>query len=508
VARVAWRYLAAELLFADEARQGCAMDSERFRLQTADFESAAMQVAMPVVSDHDGDLRCIGTAFAVAPGLAITAAHVVQDWEDYYARVHGFNDGSKTYGVVALQLCAGRLCEWRVDGISTSWTADVAFLRFAKPAWYGDGPGQVKPPCGRLSVNPPRLGDDIRVFGFPNSVVDENRVLTISPAVCVARVREIALKSDLRTRPTSYVELDGEIAGGMSGGPCFDKDGNIVGMASKGCEFLDGPPVWYMALLWPAMGVQIDLFKTGAVPAWNIFKAGKAQAIGHRRLHVTADGGVRLAKTDPDSLATLPASASKEHLQGAINFCAENALRILNGLRKDMDAARANGEGRWDANSVHSSLRHFFWELDSALCLAIRLAAVNAKVASEGRTGWDQLVKALERSNPDAAIKDALATLSFSWNGVDLFELRTYAERARVDILVLQAVSRPEGEVIACMLSPCRHDGQQVNLPEGLERFYEAAKSFVQRLLRLSLRIGADNVCGTAGAGRETHPQL
>jgi hypothetical protein len=49
----------------------------RFRVHDAPTDHPAMQCTMPLVSVHDGDVRCIGTVFAVAPGLAITAAHVV-----------------------------------------------------------------------------------------------------------------------------------------------------------------------------------------------------------------------------------------------------------------------------------------------------------------------------------------------------------------------------------------------------------------------------------------------
>jgi hypothetical protein len=469
------------------------MDVDRFRLRNADAEDPALQVAMPVVSNHDGHLRCVGTAFAVAPGLAITAAHVVRDWEDDQERTHGFKDGRSKYTVVALQWFGARVYEWHVDEIQALWTADVAFLRFVRPPWWGDGPDQVKPRCGRLNINPPSPGEEIRVFGFPNSFVDENHVLNVSPAVCWARVREVALKTDLRIRPTSYVELEGEIRGGMSGGPCFDKDGSVIGMASRGWDFLEetaeAPPLSYMALLWPAMGMHIDPFKTGGFPAWDLFKEGTAKAIGNRRLRVTAEGIVQLGTVDPDNLVPLPESTSKEHLQGAVDFCAENARRILNDIQNMMELARAS-TGRWDANPLHRSLRYFFWELDAAVRLAIRLAGLNAGVA-DGVVCWDDFVVALQRCCIDTATRDLLAALSFSWHGVDLFEIRTYGERARADVLTLLSVSGAEGQVLACRLHPCRRDGQQVDIPNGLERFYEAAKRFSQRLLRISLRIAS-----------------
>ena len=79
----------------------------------------------------------------------------------------------------------------------------------------------------------------------------------------------------------------------------------------------------------------------------------------------------------------------------------------------------------------------------------------------------------------------------FAWNGVDLFELRTYAELARSGVLAIQYIagvnpSNP-GPIIAVSLEPpVRKGGQQLFLPDGLDRFMDAGRRFVQRLLRVS----------------------
>ena len=41
---------------------------ERFRLHATQLAHPALQMAQPLVSGHDGELRCIGTGFMVAPG--------------------------------------------------------------------------------------------------------------------------------------------------------------------------------------------------------------------------------------------------------------------------------------------------------------------------------------------------------------------------------------------------------------------------------------------------------
>jgi Trypsin-like peptidase domain len=151
-----------------------------------------------------------------------------------------------------------------VDAIYGSVSSDIAFLRFRRPSWWGDGPGQIIPRCARLNLNPAAVGDTVRVFGFPNSELHEG-VLTIFPAECECRVQKVDVMTDKPSwyKPLSHVELEGEIEHGMSGGPCFDKDWNVMGVNSLGW---DGLPSAKVALLWRAMRVEIDCSKPGYFP--------------------------------------------------------------------------------------------------------------------------------------------------------------------------------------------------------------------------------------------------
>jgi hypothetical protein len=306
---------------------------------------------------------------------------------------------------------------------------------------------------------------------------------------CVARVREVALKSAISIRPTSYVELDGEIAPGMSGGPCFDREWNIVGMCSKGLEELSQvlPPLSIMALLWPAMGLNVDLFKTGQFPVWNLFKEGPTKALGSQRVHVSSTGKVQFALVDPSSLVELPRKDDEEILQGSIRFTAENARRALVDLRSSI--ADYSKDKAWSAGA-HRSLRHFFWELESATHLAMRLAALNVGFALNGSMSWDDLVAQWNTCQPTPAVMDSLASLGFSWNGPALFEVRTYADQARRSVLRITCVQRDDEqgneELLAIRLGKCRVGGPEIDLPDGLERHFSATRHFVQSLLRLS----------------------
>jgi len=458
--------------------------AERYRLQAAQPSHPALRIAMPLVSDHDGDLRCIGTGFLVAPGLAITAAHVVEDWITHQQRRDGYKRLDSSLGVSALYLGDGKIWPWIVDAIYSSRIADIAFLRFARPPWWGDGAGQIRARCARLSFNPPAIGEEIRVFGFPGSDI-RNDVLVVAPAESMAIVTQVDHKHDIRMRPAAYLHLHGEIEGGMSGGPCFDKDWNVIGICARGWSLSEGNPLSYAALLWPAMNVEIDLFKTGSFPAIDLFKDGPTRALGYQRVHVTNTRAVHFAKTAPCDLEPLPPANDERASEAALNFAAANAQLALAEARSVLEDAVGSG-GALRTNDLLRALRHYFWELDAAIRAAVRLKAVRIGVDPGVTVEWETFAVAWRDRGPSPAIIDELTLLDFAWSGVDLFEIRAYAQLTRsANLPLTTVVSSPSGKVIAVALESCRRRGEQIFLPEGLDRFIDAGKAFVQRLLRL-----------------------
>jgi hypothetical protein len=453
-----------------------------FVFRQVDGSHPGMQFAMQLISEVAGVARCVGSAFSVAPGLAMTAAHVVDDY-----LVTG-NNAAKPGGppLVAIQLFEGKMLQWVVDAIYGSVRCDVAFLRFLRPSWWGTEPGQMNPRSVRLNFNPPALGDELRMVGFPQSKV-EGSVLYSSPSECICRVSRVDLKTDLPLgfRPLSHIDVDGKLLAGMSGGPCFDKDWNVVGVNSKGWDGLD---LAHVALLWPAMRTPIDLFKAGKFPAIDLFKEGPARAIGYRRLYVTSKGESRLAKVDPASLVPLRLYGRDEHLSMALNFAASNAQDALAGVHATI-ARTVGGTEPLDTNAVVRQARHYFWELETALRLGLFLAARQAGLGIEDPPTWEGLIAEWKKHSVDPETLDALATLEFSWNSVDLFELRTYAELSRSGVIATTCItSVPLGQVSAVFLEPpVRRGGQNIFLPDGLDRFLESSRRFVQELLRLSL---------------------
>jgi hypothetical protein len=155
-------------------------------------------------------------------------------------------------------------------------------------------------------------------------------------------------------------------------------------------------------------------------------------------------------------------------------------------------AETQNGPESVDSNKIIRLARYCFWDLESALRVAILLAARQMKLSVPEPPTWDQLLQALKEQAPKGDVFDEIATLEFDWNGVDLFDLRSYAELSRSGVLSAQCVfsvreGKSVGPIIAATLEPpSRKGGPQLFFPDGLDRFVDGARRFVQKLLRLS----------------------
>jgi hypothetical protein len=319
------------------------------------------------------------------------------------------------------------------------------------------------------------------VFGFPESRIDGGQ-LVVTPTQCTTRVRQVALQSEGRSRPSSYLELDGEIGHGMSGGPCLDAQWNAVGVNARGW---DSFPIAYVAVLWPAMAVQINLFQTGAFPALELFTTGAAQALGYRRVQISSTGSIRLGRTDPAALVAHPPPGLPAHLRGAIEFARANAQQALGTVRALLAKSTEDGEPL-DNSGLHRALREYFWELDATVRTALTWATRRLSLPNEAATDWDHFLRLYRERAGNPETLDAVAALEFSWHGEDLFEIRTYADWCRSGSVSLEArVRRNDNAVLAVCLNSCRAGGQQVFLPDGLDRYIISAKRFVSTLLRL-----------------------
>lgn len=194
---------------------------------------------------------CEGSAILVAPGIAITAAHVIEDKIQLIV--------SGRMGIFCMGPTDDGLQYWRVHNITKVNNSDLMILTLK---YWTDLPSNHRfyLPC--ISTRLPDIGEAVIIAGFQASTVTGpvQEVIDGVPvfakkngnATYCANVRAATGKVTrhyLTPRPGIVqgltFEVDVGTDGGMSGGPVFDQFGNLVGILSSSLEHDDqnGPSV-------------------------------------------------------------------------------------------------------------------------------------------------------------------------------------------------------------------------------------------------------------------------
>ena len=290
------------------------------------LRSPITEFALSLLATRDGAHFASGTAFVIAPRLAITSRHVVEDhFKRFEARQLSAPVDAGSFMLEAFQvLDGGDTAElWTIDRIWGSAHTDVAFLRLvpqteraAAYEWRGI----------RLNLFPPAVGERVVAFGYHSSattMVGSTSDATLewrdSPTTSVGEVLEIHEKRrDAVLLPFPCFRTNARFDGGMSGGPVFDAAGQLCGLICSTIAAAEGGEEHssYVSTLWPAMGTLIDMAYEGGpidshYPVLELAQRGTIAAPGHDRIVLVrgADGSVSrvsLTSNGPDIRAPAP----------------------------------------------------------------------------------------------------------------------------------------------------------------------------------------------------------
>lgn len=109
-----------------------------------------------------------------------------------------------------------------------------------------------------LRVGLPQIGERLWAFGFRHGN-HEKGIALVSPMVSSGLVTAVFPQGRGERMPAPCVEVEMDTMGGMSGGPVVDSDGRVIGIVSSS---FDGGPS-YVTLIWDALNYRIR----GTVPA-------------------------------------------------------------------------------------------------------------------------------------------------------------------------------------------------------------------------------------------------
>jgi hypothetical protein len=247
-----------------------------------------------------------GTAVVVAPYLAITAKHVV---EDHWTRNQGLwpeaGDVVGDLSLFAFQVPPnGEACLWAVNRIWNSPHTDIAFLKLV-PASARAATFQWR----HLAINalPPTVGSRVTAFGYHSSeIVSGPPILWRHDASnSSGRVIDVHVeKRDSVLRKYPCFCTDARFDGGMSGGPVFNEGGEVCGLVCSGIAPFDAEEghTSYVTTLWPSLGTLIDLNRLGhpageRYPVLELARGGQMVVCNWERIAVEwdEDGSCRVS---------------------------------------------------------------------------------------------------------------------------------------------------------------------------------------------------------------------
>jgi len=157
-----------------------------------------------------GERRPSGTGFLVDEGVVATAAHVVESGEIIDVK---FGDD---YGTSAVYMAA--------KVVSVDKEKDIALLWVAT----GSEPLKSKVEIARLSTKSVSLGDQIAVYGFPESEIVGQELRRSSGTVSAKRKNPLGREAGME-----MLEIEAKIEPGNSGSPVFDQSGEVIGLVSS-----------------------------------------------------------------------------------------------------------------------------------------------------------------------------------------------------------------------------------------------------------------------------------
>jgi hypothetical protein len=270
------------------------------------FPHPIQRWVMPVLITHmrDGrmtDARVMGTCFMIAPGLAVTAKHVLTDDFDF---IVGSDVGPADRGVAVAfatdepmprqdKVWGGLL---QVDKIVANPDHDLALMRYAAPKIHGRFPTL---PAVRLTLDPPQVGEQVLVLGYSESSSAFRPPNTVELKQKARASRGVIQERHIPGRGPllmNFPAITGDYpsGGGMSGGPVLTRDGSVCAAVCRALPPSLDDELWTSSasLLAYLFTMEVEVSLDGGVPCTHsVLELAELGAIptdgSHRRFQLT-----------------------------------------------------------------------------------------------------------------------------------------------------------------------------------------------------------------------------
>jgi hypothetical protein len=191
-----------------------------------------------------------GSAVLLAPGVAIAARHVIEDFLPQLSEGRAF--------LSCTSITSYQAMVWLCRKITLVPDTDLALLILS---YASEWPPENTFRMASITTRLPKIGEQVSMVGF--TAADEEIPFnpigySVRGNVRVSVGTITAQHPGGRSFLGPAVEVGSYTSGAMSGGPVFDQHGLLVGIVSR-ClvtEDKEGPS--YVSLLWPALTMGIE----------------------------------------------------------------------------------------------------------------------------------------------------------------------------------------------------------------------------------------------------------
>lgn len=196
-----------------------------------------------------------GSAVMIAPGVALTARHVIDEM-----RTKGFLSEAGGY-LLALGFHKNGMEIWNANCFTSIDVGDLSIINLVRATHrqVPDSPGHVEVNAPVMATRMPEVGEHISMIGFAASQLSfdsafAERPIGISLLGGVGPITDVYPDRRDRSLPNPSICVSARTVGGMSGGAAFDKRGRLIGVISRG----DSESA-FISLLWPCAFTPLEM---------------------------------------------------------------------------------------------------------------------------------------------------------------------------------------------------------------------------------------------------------